>query len=703
MGYIKKLKLQLTNEGQQGLIRVVFLSFISIYLLFNNANSIGTISTISYLVYSCFFLFLLIKKPQFNAPRQWIAMFVDIGMASYGMLMIGTQGGIFIGLYLWLVIGYGLRYGINYTKGAYVLALIGYLAATHYNPYWSAHKDVVYGFLLTLVLIPIHTILLQRKLELATIKANSASEAKSKFLSHMSHEIRTPLNGIVGAVELLTESNLNNEQKQHLYHLRNASITLRQLVNDILDISKIEQGKMELNLAPLNLIALVEEIKSSFNSQAKRKDLTFECEIDKNLHPHFKGDSLHLKQVLNNLISNSIKFTKEGSVKVSVTQLNQDSNNQNSSIKFSVSDTGVGIAADKQSKIFNSFSQADASIATEFGGTGLGTSIAKNLVELMGGTISFVSTYGAGTTFEFVISMEKLSYVDSETSQKTNHHNVITLKEHALAKNKFKKCILIADDNQTNRYILSATLRAAGYKVVEAINGDEALDILENTKCDLMMLDLNMPLINGIDVTKIHRSLALHNAIPSVIVTADATLDTKNKCVEAEINAVLTKPFNQHEVLEIVNNLLDTAEKKANKYTVAAPLQLGQENKSLEELALLDMRKINSLSKLTNNPDFMANLIAGFISDTDLSMNRLQNAVQTGDFLTLNESAHTIAGNSGNMGAERFHAACQNLYALSQSDEIEQWEDAFKDAKKAFALTKLALMDVSHAREVAVS
>jgi len=385
---------KLTNEGEQALIRVIFLCFIELYLA-KSGSKLGVEACGLYIIYSIIYMMLIIKYPKFNENRQWMALLVDIGMASFGTYITGSAGGIFIGLYLWLIIGYGLRYGEKYTRAAFIMTLVGYSISMRYNPYWIAHPDIVNGFLLTLILVPIHTILLQRKLEKALIQAQSANEAKSKFLSHMSHEIRTPLNGIVGATDLLANTKLNGEQRNLTFHIKNSSILLRQLVNDVLDISKIEQGKIELHMAEFNLNELVSEIELSFKMQAEEKNLTFNCTVEPNCHKHLLGDALYIKQILLNLVGNAIKFTNKGSVELLIKQINEEANTV--SLLITVKDTGIGIDKNKLTQIFDSFTQADSNIVSSFGGSGLGTTIAKNLIELMNGKINVQSEIGLGS------------------------------------------------------------------------------------------------------------------------------------------------------------------------------------------------------------------------------------------------------------------------------------------------------------------
>ncbi len=665
------IKTNLTNEGEQALIRVIFLGLILAYLS-KSGSALGVLACGLYMAYSAFFLMLVMQYPKHNEKRQWWALLVDIGMASYGTYITGSAGGIFIGLFLWLIIGYGLRYGEKYTVVAFLATLFGYTLSMQFNPYWLAHRDVVNGFFLTLILVPVHTFFLQRKLGRAIKQAKLDSEAKSRFLSHMSHEIRTPLNGIVGATDLLSNTGLNSEQRNAMYHIKNSAILLRQLVNDVLDISKIEQGKIDLHIADFDLATLVSEVDLAFRTQAEEKNLRFYCVIAEDCPTLLIGDALHIKQVILNLVGNAIKFTKQGAVDLLIKQVGGDA----VTLLISVKDTGIGIKQAKLSKIFESFTQADASITGQYGGTGLGTTIAKNLVELMGGKIEVRSEVGVGSEFTVQITLDKQS---KPVENNSLVNNVVSFTAYT---GKLKKqSILIADDNLTNRYILNALLTQAGYVVHEADDGDKALDMLEVMSFDLMMLDLNMPKLSGLQVIDIHKRLS-QKTIPSVIVTADATLETKQKCLDAGVNSILTKPYDTAKLLDTVKLLING--NQVNEITVVS--------KPITTDTFVNLDKLKELKKISVSPDFMSHLVCGFVGDTTISLETMHKQLAKHEFQAVRDLAHAIKGNAGSLGADSFFQACAVIEDIKSTDAMKVWNRALKQADTTWHKTKIELM-----------
>lgn len=667
----KIIRANLTNEGEQALIRVTFLGLILAYLA-ESGSALGVLACGLYMAYSTVFLLLILKFPKHNEKRQWWALMVDIGMASYGTYITGSAGGIFIGLFLWLIIGYGLRYGEKYTIVAFLATLVGYTLSMQFNPYWLAHRDVVNGFFLTLILVPVHTFFLQRKLEKAVTQAKHDSEAKSRFLSHMSHEIRTPLNGIVGATDLLSNTELNSEQRNAMYHIKNSAILLRQLVNDVLDISKIEQGKMDLHIADFDLVSLVNDVDMAFRNQAENKKLQFNCVIEEDCPTQLIGDALHIKQIILNLVGNAIKFTHEGSVNLLIKQIEGEA----TTLLISVKDTGIGIKQAKLGKIFESFTQADASITDKFGGTGLGTTIAKNLVELMGGKISVQSEVGVGSEFTVMIRLQR--QIES-SAVKPMIDNVVSFQAHA---SRFKKhTILIADDNLTNRYILNALLTQAGYIVHEAEDGDKALDMLEVMSFDLMMLDLNMPKLSGLEVIDIHRRLS-SKTTPSVIITADATLETKQKCLDMGVDSLLTKPYDTAKLLDTVKLLITGNQVEA--ITVI--------DKEQPTDTVLNLAKFQELKSISKDPQFLVNLISGFVGDTTISLKAMHRELNKQEYQAVRDLAHAVKGNAGSLGADLIFQSCTQIESLNSTDNNKTWAKALKQADAAWHKTKIALM-----------
>ncbi len=332
-------------------------------------------------------------------------MVSDISFTTYVLSAMGDIGGPLVVVYLWVTFGNGFRYGEKYLFATALLSVCGFSFVLYVSNYWSTHRTLGIGLLIGLIVLPLYVSALVRRLNAALKRAEEASRAKSQFLANMSHEIRTPLNGVIGMSHLLMETPLNAEQKDSAQTIQASARTLLSLIENILDISKIEAGKMVLENTDMDLHALIHSTAAMLAPQARAKGLEFMVHIAPETPYLLRGDPLHLRQVLINLIGNAIKFTEKGSVEVHVHLLEEGP--VRACLHFEVVDTGIGIAPQAQTRIFESFTQADESTTRRFGGTGLGTTIARQLVELMGGEIGVRSTPGAGAVFWFELAMEK--------------------------------------------------------------------------------------------------------------------------------------------------------------------------------------------------------------------------------------------------------------------------------------------------------
>ena len=348
-----------------------------------------------------FTISLIIKK---SSPSLRIAgMVVDLGAMSIGHAMTGETGAPWYGLYLWVILGNGFRYGEKYLYLSTVIAIIGFGCAVIINDYWNSHSPLAIGLAVTLILIPAYSAILIRRLNEARQRADAASRAKSDFLSCMSHEIRTPLNGILGMTDLLRLRPLAAEDKDCIETIHASGHALARQINEILDLSKIEAGKMTLESIQFDLYVLANTTLRIFQSQARNKKLELSLFIDPCVPYLFQGDPHKIRQIITNLVGNALKFTTRGSITLSIT--NKSDNSETPLLRFEVIDTGSGIPEDRLQAIFDPFTQASNSITRNYGGTGLGTTICKNLVELMNGCIGVNSRLGQGSTFWFEIPL----------------------------------------------------------------------------------------------------------------------------------------------------------------------------------------------------------------------------------------------------------------------------------------------------------
>ena len=692
------------SEYEQGLYRVIFTGLILAYWLFNYTNGSNKIieSCSMYLVVSVIFFASIIANPAANKKRQWLSMIMDVALTSYGFYLTNEVGGILIGIYLWLIVGYGLRYGQALLRGTHVAGLLGFCIAVYFSNFWHMHMHIVYGFLVTLLLVPLHTQNLLQQLKLAIDRAELASQAKSQFLSHISHEIRTPLNGIVGACDVMTTTNLDKEQKSLFEIMKSSSELLAELVNNVLDLSKIESGKMTIHPANFNLESLIDKTIGLFKNQCNQKKIELSYEIDPDAPLHLRSDPLHIKQVLINLLSNAIKFTDKGSVKLKISTLVETESKVK--LRFEIIDTGIGIHEKSLNSIFDSFSQADSSIKYRYGGTGLGTTISKQLVVLMGGFIGVESKVGEGSKFWFEIPLEKQTLVESqeEISLIKENSGVISFQDY-YDRNSQKRALrlLVADDNLTNRTILSKMLEQYGHEVHLAEDGDEALDLLERHQFDLMILDCNMPNVSGLEVIKLNNLLSLGKPrIPAIILSADATTHSKQLAQEVGADAYLTKPLDSVLLLETINKLGNNA---SGNFKMAEILPYSKkiivESRSNEQL--VNQSRLNELTKLDRNDRFFENMLNGFIIETESKMEIFDNYLEAKDFTNLNHLGHAIAGSAASIGLDKMVIICQKIDAIKPSDDIDYVKDLVKEAQITFELSKPQLLDYLHKYQMA--
>lgn len=691
------------DEYQQAVLR---LFIISLTLIFVSA-SYDQVKPIIYFALGLFSfasLAFLIHTRLNSAPnktRQLITMLSDVLATSFAVHLTNDIGGVFIGVYLWLIIGYGFRYGRQLLIATYIASLSGFIFASLNSPYWQNHMTGFYGLLFTLVSIPMYALALLSRLKEATFKAEAASRAKSEFLSHISHEIRTPLNGIVGACSLLEASNLDKNNATLFNVMKSSSTVLLDLVNNVLDLSKIESGKTTQYAEDFYLHNLILTTVNLFETQALQKGIAIDYEIAQDTPLKLHGNLLHTKQVLINLVGNAVKFTEQGSVRICVSANKHSDADADATVRFEVKDTGIGIAKESLPHIFESFTQAEESIKYKFGGTGLGTTISKKLVELMQGEIGIESELGKGSTFWFEIP---LGIVQAENEEGQISSEIISFKK-AMQASKKKPCrILVAEDNDTNILILSQMLALGEHQFDIVKNGQLALDKLEESAYDLMILDCNMPVMGGLEALRIYQAISVGQPqVPAIILSADATQNTIAEFDELGVASYLTKPIQ----IDALNSAIEEvmAKSKQHQYREAAPVlaftspnaQTPDENLVLAlgngaDQLVLNASRLEELASISKNSGFVAGLIHGFIEDTDRNLDDLKNYVLALDFANISETAHAIAGSATNIGAEELSKICMELDDITPN-EIYKVPSLYAQATNAYQKTKVAFVD----------
>jgi len=385
-------------------------------------------------------------------------------------------------------------------------------------------------------------ILLQRELEVALDKARAASKAKSDFLANMSHEIRTPMNGILGLLHLTLAMDMTPKQRDYLEKIAVSAKDLLRILNDILDFSKIEAGKLEMETVKFRLSDILAETKDLFAQKVKEQGLGFDVNMPSDLPETIVGDPLRLKQILLNLINNAIKFTKQGEISVGIKKKHQ--NARHVELEFLVKDTGIGLAPDQMEDLFEAFSQADTSTTRKYGGTGLGLAISKSLVEMMDGKIWVESELGVGSEFCFNAHFD---LPDSQEKPIGARHGAENHpEEHGTAKQPFSLesvRVLLVDDNKINQLIAEDLLKNAGYLVDIANNGQEAIDMVSKKKYGIVLMDIQMPVLDGLTATRRLRATGNYNDLPIIAMSAHAMSGDKEKSLESGMNDHITKPI----------------------------------------------------------------------------------------------------------------------------------------------------------------
>ncbi len=378
-----------------------------------------------------------------------------------------------------------------------------------------------------------------KQLEKAKEKVEEGSRAKSEFLSTMSHEIRTPMNAIIGMTNLLVKDNPREDQLEQLEILDFSAKTLLSLINDVLDFSKIESGKIEFESVPFKLENLLNGVLESFRFTADKKDVMLYLDLDDKIPEVICGDPNRLTQILNNLVSNAVKFTEEGSVGIVVKE--KEANNNHLNLLFTVTDTGIGISTEKQKEIFESFTQERTETSRIFGGTGLGLTISKKLIELQGGKIYLESEKGKGSTFYVELPFKTSENGSAEATSFTQYSMPDSLKGAT---------VMLAEDNAINQKVMTRFLDKWDIEVIVAEDGKQAVEILTDNLVNLVLMDLQMPEMDGYEATRKIRELADNqkSEVPIIALTAAALKEVKEKVFASGMNDYLTKPFNPPEL-----------------------------------------------------------------------------------------------------------------------------------------------------------
>ncbi|MBN4060434.1 response regulator [bacterium AH-315-I20] len=459
-------------------------------------------------------------------------MTTDICMLTVALYYSDEAGSLLMAAYLWIITGAGFRYGQKYLLWATSCSLSALIFLFKFNSFWGEHLNITLGWVIVIVVIPIFMSSLIRKLKQAIQKAEDANQAKSQFLANMSHELRTPLGGIIGATDLLAMTDLHKNQKRYVQMIQSSGKSLLSLIEDVLDISKIEAGKLTSETKAFDLHELIASIEQTFLPHVQKKGLKLTTHVDPHIPFQLLGDELHLRQVLMNFLSNATKFTPKGHVDLYTELERQD--DDTFWVRFRIVDTGIGMDSETQSKIFESFTQADASITREFGGTGLGTTISKALIELMNGTLSISSEKGKGSEFRFSLPLKRQheSKVQVRTAKSFADMHVITLLQSHLQA-KVSKHIQHWGPNleplQDEEQLLPAIIKAQKNEQTHAV------PIIDANKLSSSPQDF---------LTSLHATPNLEH-LPIILISSELAAHEHDALLQCGFSALLSPPLNE--------------------------------------------------------------------------------------------------------------------------------------------------------------
>jgi two-component system sensor histidine kinase RpfC len=581
---------------------------------------------------------------------------LDPLVLSVWIALTGQFGGLIAGFYLFTTLGFGFRTGRPLMHLCQIASIAGFSLVLTFNEYWQQHSVFWAALLVPIIVVPMYAGKLITTLREAREHAEQESRGKSDLLAKVSHELRTPLTGIVASAELLSVESREPSVTRRTQTILSLSDTLLSEINDLLDAAKYNAKAVELSYAPTDLPQKVSTLRATFETMAARKGVAFLAGVDSMIVDRVETDTHGLDRILLNLVGNAIKFTENGSVNLAVELLEARASEYR--LRFSVTDTGIGIPESFRAEIFEPFSQVNKGSARSYGGTGLGLTLSRQIVELMGGELHFESNLGKGSRFWFELVLKRAAPApDGEAEAEAMP--IATGRR-----------ILVVDDNVTNLVLLKELLEIDHHDVTTCASGMVALELLTRQDFDLILLDYNLGDMDGVRVLQTYRFGRLHPA-PALFLTADATAQTATRLREAGGAGTLYKPVNltgiRKALAEVVLPAVAPAP-AASPPPAEIPRPLRPVLKVVP-ISPLDAAVIEELRSVNTRPEFLGQLLAHAENDIARACQQVLEALASRNYATMRTAAHALKGVSANVGAIRLVTLSTSLMSMD-SDEL---------------------------------